>query len=1348
MKKRLLFPICCVLFISFLCTNPENPFVNTDNTKMSLVMINSKNIIGTDASISDTVGYSIQLGAVLSLSNLMDSVTFTVKKFSNNSDTTVSIKKDSLNKDTVYQSFPFTKTGTWTAVAIAYVQGNKKIVVSGEITILSKKIDAAVSPLQSSKQVDGIAAFTVEVTGDRPFSFQWFHDSQKMTGDTLFALVKSSLVSADSGNYYCLVKDKWGDTVTTAKAKLTIVGKTAVTASVTPQIDTVSEDSMASFGVIATGDTPYTYKWFHNATVILNETKDKLTINSSALSDSGNYSCLVKDKKGDTATSAPAILHVTPKPAINHRPVLSILKGHTKILATEICSLTVIAKDQDKGQKATYSCIKKPANSNFNANDSSFTWAVPSGYLGTDSMKIDTVIFTAVDNGVPPLADTLKVAVEVRKTIPLPDSLKNLIGVSRTNGIFTFKWNMPKNADNYQIFRSQDTTGFLCLDTVADTTFANTIKDTVFYYYVVAANSKGSSVPSKRICSNDINAAPKWSQDTLIVSVSQNDSLSTDISKLVSDPNGDKVTFQMISGDPLKNSLVFSTWKTNVALSDTGSSIIKIQASDGLLQSVLTVIVQIKKAATYKVSYDGNGNSGGTVPVDAGSYTTGTSATVLGNSGSLVKTGYVFVGWNTQANGAGTAYAASASIIIGTTNVTLYAKWTQNPTFTVTYNGNGSSSGDVPVDVNSYEAGNSVIVKNSGTLVKSGYSFAGWNTAADGSGTNYSPLSTFTIGTSNSTLYAKWVLTPTFTVTYSGNTSTGGTAPNDANSYKTGDSVTVLGNTGALVKSGYLFAGWNTTSDGSGTNYAASAKFAMVSSNVTLYAKWTAVVTYTVTYNANASTTGGDVPVDTNKYVAGATVTVLNNPRSLAKAGYTLSGWNTASNGNGTNYSANATFVMGAANVTLYAKWTANSFTITFNKNDAAATGSMATQSILTGSSANLSSNGFYKPGYSFNGWATSASGSVAFGNSASYLMGTSNVNLYAKWMANPYTITFDKNDVAATGTMANQTYNCDSTAALTDCGFSKTGWTFAGWATSANGNVVYTNKFNYKMDTTNITLFAKWTANTNTIIFDKNDAAATGSMANQTIPSGSSANLTSIGYTKAGWSFAGWASTTAGAVAYSDGASYLMGTAGITLYAKWISLSDYDGNVYSTVTIGSQVWMVENLKTTHFNDGTPIPLVTDSSGWANLTSSGYCWYNNDLSNKDNYGALYNCYAIDTKNIAPIGWHVATDSDWTILSTYLGGVSIAGAKLKEAGTTHWITPNAGATNESGFIALPGGARRSNGSFGDFGNIGYWWAPPTLVSTSSWIRFMYSSVTRVDRSSSSKTGGFSVRLVRD
>jgi uncharacterized repeat protein (TIGR02543 family) len=316
---------------------------------------------------------------------------------------------------------------------------------------------------------------------------------------------------------------------------------------------------------------------------------------------------------------------------------------------------------------------------------------------------------------------------------------------------------------------------------------------------------------------------------------------------------------------------------------------------------------------TYKVKYDSNGSTSGQAPKDRILYKAGFIVTVLGNTGSLAKTEYAFVGWNTAADGSGISYSPGATFLIND-NTQLYAKWTR--TYTVTYDVNSSTGGSAPTDTLSpYIDGSTVtVLANAGSLVKTGFVFAGWNSAADGLGTSYSigpPPASFTIN-ANATLYAKW--TPTYTVTYDPNGSTSGTAP-AISSYAAGSIVTVVGNPGTLVKTNYSFAGWNTLPNGSGTNYSQGNTFT-INANVTLHAKWTP--NYTVTYDANESTSGNAPGI--SSYASGSTVTVVGNPGSLVKTGSTFAGWNTLPNGSGTNYSQGNTFTINA-NATLYAEW-------------------------------------------------------------------------------------------------------------------------------------------------------------------------------------------------------------------------------------------------------------------------------------------------------------------------------------------------------------------------------------------------------------------------------------------
>jgi uncharacterized protein (TIGR02145 family) len=196
-------------------------------------------------------------------------------------------------------------------------------------------------------------------------------------------------------------------------------------------------------------------------------------------------------------------------------------------------------------------------------------------------------------------------------------------------------------------------------------------------------------------------------------------------------------------------------------------------------------------------------------------------------------------------------------------------------------------------------------------------------------------------------------------------------------------------------------------------------------------------------------------------------------------------------------------------------------------------------------------------------------------------------------------------------------------------------------------------------------------------------------------------------------------------------------------------SVKDIDGNVYHYTNIGTQVWMVENLKVTHYRNGDQILKVIADSLWQNLTKGSYIDFNNAAENGITYGHLYNFYAVsDLRSICPAGWHVPTDHEWNVLINNLGGDSIAGRKLKEKGTIHWDGPNSGVTNVTGFTALPGGYRSDSGLFLNLRKMGYWWSSSPDDSSGGWIRIMNHIDNGVSRTNNFKTYGFSVRCIKD
>ena len=208
-------------------------------------------------------------------------------------------------------------------------------------------------------------------------------------------------------------------------------------------------------------------------------------------------------------------------------------------------------------------------------------------------------------------------------------------------------------------------------------------------------------------------------------------------------------------------------------------------------------------------------------------------------------------------------------------------------------------------------------------------------------------------------------------------------------------------------------------------------------------------------------------------------------------------------------------------------------------------------------------------------------------------------------------------------------------------------------------------------------------------------------------------------------------------------------------------TVTDFDGNVYNTITIGSQVWTVQNLKTTHYRNGTTIPNVTDNTAWAALSTGAYCNYNNDVANVAIYGRLYNWYAAtDANNIAPAGWHLPSYTEYETLINYLGGLNIAGGKAKEAGLEHWLSPNAGADNSSGFTALPAGSRYYlyNGPTSAFLHLGYsdaWWTSTSsgtnnarFTETEWYNTYFFRSGFLGGIGYYDKRTGYSIRLVKD
>lgn len=207
-------------------------------------------------------------------------------------------------------------------------------------------------------------------------------------------------------------------------------------------------------------------------------------------------------------------------------------------------------------------------------------------------------------------------------------------------------------------------------------------------------------------------------------------------------------------------------------------------------------------------------------------------------------------------------------------------------------------------------------------------------------------------------------------------------------------------------------------------------------------------------------------------------------------------------------------------------------------------------------------------------------------------------------------------------------------------------------------------------------------------------------------------------------------------------------------------NINDIVGNSYKTVIVGGQQWMAENLRTTKYNDGTPIPIVKDNIQWANNKVNNtklpmMTWYDNDSAkySANKFGAVYNYYAINlttngNKNVCPTGWHMPSDDEWTILANYLGGHSIAGGRMKEAGTANWISPNIGATNDAMFSVLPGGFRNYDGKFVSKGVYIEYWSTTEKSDSEAWDTECDTGTDDLGRDEADKRNGFYCRCIKN
>ncbi len=392
-------------------------------------------------------------------------------------------------------------------------------------------------------------------------------------------------------------------------------------------------------------------------------------------------------------------------------------------------------------------------------------------------------------------------------------------------------------------------------------------------------------------------------------------------------------------------------------------------------------VVGVHNSTTYTISYDGNSADSGAVA--DGSKNHGENYTIA-DAGNLVKAGHTFDGWNTAADGSGSDYAAG-SVYTDDADLSLYAQWTPVE-YTITYLDNGADSGVVPDGIKQH--GVSYTISGVGDLVKAGHTFDGWNTAADGGGSDYAAGSVYT-DDADLELYAQW--TPVeYTITYLDNGADSGFVPNGIKQY--GVSYTIAG-VGDLVKAGHTFDGWNTAADGSGTDYIVGNIYTD-DADLELYAQWKPDE-YTITYLDNGADSGA-VPNGTKQHDVDYTVVGAGN---LVKAGYVFIGWNITADGSGKDIAVGSVY-QGNEDLTLYAQWSPIEYIITYQGNGADS-GAVPNGIKQHGVSYTISGVGdLVKEGHTFDGWNTAADGGGSDYAAGSVYTDDADLTLYAEWQA------------------------------------------------------------------------------------------------------------------------------------------------------------------------------------------------------------------------------------------------------------------------------------------------------------------------------------------------------------
>jgi uncharacterized repeat protein (TIGR02543 family) len=587
--------------------------------------------------------------------------------------------------------------------------------------------------------------------------------------------------------------------------------------------------------------------------------------------------------------------------------------------------------------------------------------------------------------------------------------------------------------------------------------------------------------------------------------------------------------------------------------------------------------------SSYIVTYNGNGSTGGNAP-SSGTLTTGTTFNASDNTGSLIKSGYTFAGWNTSAAGTGTSVAVGG-VVTTTSNITLYAKWTIISPL-ITFNKGIADSITLPGSTSAnFGSLFTLPTTDTATVIISGnYAFTGWS-----DGTNvYQASSTYRMGTANVTFTAQWIAVYTVKYILNGGLVNGstGTVPNDV--LRTDQFDETLSST-IPIKTGYTLSGWK---DQSGATIPTGSNAWKISnSSYIAYAQWTPTQR-TLSFGLDSGS--GSAPADITGKVIGEIVTLPTT--SSTKTGYTFGGWSN----NGVTYPAGGTFTVGDGNAAFVAVWISNSNIITYNGNGATGGTVPANGSFTTGSvspfTVSTNTGNLVKDGFTFDGWYTTPTGTGGTGyavSPAGTFVTNTNVTLYAKWNAASYTITYNTDGGS---TAPSQTTNAYGSTVTLPSAPTKAGSNFLGWETGTGASAnLYAPGSSYVMGSSAVTFIARWSGISYAVTYALNGGA--GTAPTQANVSSGGSFTTAATPTKTGFTFTGWSD---GATTTNASTLITNVSGNITLTAQWtISAPGIPGTPTATPGNGSATIIIA----APTSGGTPSSYtVTASPGGATCT--------------------------------------------------------------------------------------------------------------------------------------------------